>query len=166
MTPLPKPDEWDDDIHWLVNEAAGFLGLKAQPIREYSGEVTIADNGPHHDKMIDAGWAVRKARRLERYWAHLTQEERRILAGRYDESAAKPFGFSAAFEELAGVAVEIATGDGNLQEVRDWCSNIKRNGKDVLALRRRAAKASRAAHKSWHEAKRLQGASWVEEARA
>lgn len=151
--------EYNSDIAWLIQEADGSLGVGAIDYRNVqTGNRTVADNGPQHDRAISALGAAGRARELGSIWSGLDRGTQLVLAGRYAQKP-WPFGFKGVFGELAGVVLAICDDE---ETVRGWCSFVHKHRSELQKLEKQAVRACSAAHRAWEQERRLVMVRWAE----
>lgn len=157
----PRPEHYEHDIDWLLNDAAGLLGEAGISYGESSGSRVPVDTGPYHARMHKALWAVSKARRLTTVWRALDSDTQTVLAARYAQKRWPPL-FVAHFGELVGVVVHLHA-EGGTELTKAAGQHTKANAAAALAKALGAAQeVSRVAHQRWREQYRKQSEEWAE----
>lgn len=145
----PRPEHYEADVDWFLNDAPGLLGEVGVSYSEPSGGArVVVDTGPYHARMQRALWAVGKFRRLNQVWRSLDASTRAVLVARYAQRR-WPDGFVSQFGELAGVVAHLhaKTHQRLTQAARQ---PAKATAAEALAeALRTAQRASREAHRAW-----------------
>lgn len=156
----PRPEHYEQDIDWLLNDAAGLLGEVGVSYAEPSGGSRVVINtDPYHARQLNRMWAVSKARRLTAIWRSLDQATQAVLAARYAQRR-WPDGFVAHFGELVGVVAHLHA-DSRAKLTKAARQPAKAEAVLAEALKS-AQQVSRAAHQRWREMARKRSEEWVE----
>lgn len=155
-----RPEHYEEDIDWLLNDAPGLLGETGVAYRETSGSRVVVDTGPYHAKAQAAMWAVAKYRRLQAVWRALDDTTRLVLVARYAQRR-WPQGFVSHFGELVGVVVYLHATRTELATAAQQPAKATAGALLAEALGA-AQRASRAAHQQWREVYRQQAEGWVD----
>lgn len=146
-----QPEHYDQDVDWLLNDAAGLLGEVGVSYAEPTGGPRVVINtDPYHARQLSRMWAVTKARRLTVVWRSLDAGTRAVLAARYAQRR-WPQGFVAHFGELVGVVVHLHQGDAKLSKAARQPAKAEAVLAEALRL---AETASREAHRAWRRQQR------------
>ncbi len=148
----PRPEHYEQDIDWLLNDAPGLLGEVGVSYAEPSGGARVVINtDPYHARQLNRMWAVQKARRLTAVWRSLDQVTQGVLAARYAQRR-WPQGFVSHFGELVGVVVHLHAGSST---ALTKAARQPAKAEAVLAEALKAAQAaSREAHRVWRRQQR------------
>lgn len=157
----PRPEHYEQDIDWLLNDAPGLLGEAGISYGESTGSRVPVDTGPYHAKMQRALWAVAKYRRIHAVWQGLDSATQSVLAARYAQRRWPPL-FAAHFGELVGVVVHLHA-EGGTELTKAAGQHTKESAAKVLATALQAAqRASIAAHQQWRNRARELALEWAE----
>lgn len=155
----PRPEHYEEDVDWLLNDAPGLLGEAGVSYGEPSGgNRVVVDTGPYHAKAQAAMWAVAKARRLSAVWRALDDETRLVLVARYAQRR-WPVWCASRFGELVGVVCLRLT-----DAIVAAAAHPSKPASDKLlkAATSAAQDASKAAHQRWREEYRRQAERWAD----
>lgn len=156
-----RPEHYEQDIDWLLNDAPGLLGETGVSYGESSGNRVIVNTDPYHAKMHKALWAVAKYRRVNAVWRSLDSDAQAVLAARYAQRRWPPL-FAAHFGELVGVVVHLHA-EGGTELTKAAGQHTKERAAKVLAKALEAAqRASIAAHQQWRGRARELALEWAE----
>lgn len=156
----PRPEHYEDDINWLLNDAPGLLGEAGVSYGEpTSGSRVVVDTGPYHARAQAAMWAVRKARRLTVVWRALDDATRLVLVARYAQRR-WPAWYVSHFGELVGVVVFLHATRADIVAAAGQPS--KATAAALLDEALKAAQvASSAAHRAWRMLYRQHAEDWA-----